>query len=178
MSEPLQPTLVGETIVVRPMTVIDVEPLYAVASDPAIWAMHPESTRWQRDVFQRFADGALASGGGLVVARRATGALIGASRYYEWDTEAHSVVIGYTFLACAHWGDGTNAELKRLMLEHAFTFVDAVWFHVGEHNRRSRRAVEKLGALLARTVVGANGQVSVQYRIAREEWHAARHDGS
>jgi len=165
----LQPTLVGPTVIVRPMTVEDVEPLYAVASDPAIWAMHPESTRWQREVFQRFTDGALASGGGLVVLRRDTGALIGASRYYEWQPEARSVVVGFTFLACAHWGDGTNGELKRLMLDHAFTFVDTVWFHVGDANWRSRRAVEKLGATVSHIVETSPGQRTVHYQLRRAD---------
>ena len=168
-----QPTLVGETLIVRPMTPEDVEPLFAVASDPEIWAMHPERTRWQRDVFQRFADGALTSGGGLVVLRRDTGALIGASRYYEWDAEARSVVIGFTFLARAHWGDGTNGELKRLMIDHAFTFAHTVIFHVGETNWRSRRAVEKLGATHARTVTNDAGQVSVHYTLTPTQWRAA-----
>jgi len=177
MSAALQPTLVGETIVVRPMTAHDVEPLYAVASDPLIWAMHPESTRWQRTVFQRFADGALASGGGLVVERRDSGAMIGASRYYEWEPSTRTVVVGFTFLACAHWGDGTNAELKRLMLDHAFTFADAIWFHVGEQNLRSRRAVEKLGATRARTVVSDSGVASVHYQLLRDVWHMERARG-
>lgn len=167
----LQPTLVGTRLIVRPMTEEDVEPLYAVASDPAIWAMHPESTRWQREVFRRYADGALASGGGLVVVRRDSGSLIGASRYYDWDRDARTAVIGFTFLARAHWGDGTNDELKGLMLDHAFTFVDAVWFHVGEGNVRSRRAVEKLGAVAVRTVVNGAGQRSVHYHLPRAAWH-------
>ena len=34
----------------------------------------------------------------------------------------------------SHWGDATNREVKRLMLEHAFTFVDTVVFWVGEQN--------------------------------------------
>ena len=162
---PLQPTLEGPSLQVRPMTPADVEPLYAVASDPAIWAMHPESTRWQRDVFQRFADGALASGGGLVVTRHDTGALIGASRYYDWSAPERSIVIGFTFLARAHWGDGSNAELKQLMLAHAFTFADTVWFHVGEQNLRSRRAVEKLGAEAVQTVTDVAGRRTVHYRL-------------
>jgi RimJ/RimL family protein N-acetyltransferase len=165
--------LVGETLIVRPMTVEDVEPLYAVASDPEIWAMHPEHTRWQRDVFQRFADGALASGGGLVVLHRASGAFIGASRYYDWDRDARSIVVGFTFLARAHWGDGTNGELKRLMIDHAFTFVDTVVFHVGEYNWRSRRAVEKLGAVEARRVVNDAGLVSVHYALTPAQWREA-----
>jgi RimJ/RimL family protein N-acetyltransferase len=152
---------------VRPITPADVEPLYVVASDPAIWAMHPEPTRWQRDVFQRFADGALASGGGLVVTRRATGALIGASRYYDWRAAARSVAIGYTFLARAHWGDGSNDELKQLLLAHAFTFADTVWFHVGDRNLRSRRAVEKLGAEAVHAVTDAEHRCTVHYRLRR-----------
>ena len=32
----------------------DFESLYAVASDPLIWEQHPESNRWQRDIFSVF----------------------------------------------------------------------------------------------------------------------------
>ena len=35
--------------------------------------------------------------------------------------------------------------MKRLMLEHAFRFVDTVIFLVGANNLRSQRAVEKIG---------------------------------
>ena len=37
--------------------------------------------------------------------------------------------------------------MKRLMLEHAFRSVDRVLFVIGAGNRRSQRAVEKLGAV-------------------------------
>jgi len=47
------------------------------------------------------------------------------------------------------WGGGTNAEMKRLMLRHAFTEVREVLFNIAEGNLRSRRAVEKPGAELA-----------------------------
>ena len=32
----------------------DFDALYAVAKDPAIWAQHPESNRWQEAIFRRF----------------------------------------------------------------------------------------------------------------------------
>jgi len=35
--------------------------------------------------------------------------------------------------------------MKRLMLEHAFRFVENVVFLIGADNLRSRRAVEKIG---------------------------------
>jgi N-acetyltransferase len=37
--------------------------------------------------------------------------------------------------------------VKRLMLDHAFTFVDTVIFWVGEQNLRSQRAMTKIGGI-------------------------------
>jgi RimJ/RimL family protein N-acetyltransferase len=59
------------------------------------------------------------------------------------------------------------------MIDHAFTFVDTVIFHVGEHNWRSRRAVEKLGAVEARRVVNDAGLVSVHYALTPAQWRGA-----
>ena len=44
------------------------------------------------------------------------------------------------------WGGSYNCELKSLMIEHAFRFVDRVVFVVGENNLRSQKALEKIGA--------------------------------
>jgi len=38
--------------------------------------------------------------------------------------------------------------MKRLMLAHAFAFVDNVIFLVGASNVRSRKALEKIGGIL------------------------------
>lgn len=140
----LQPTLHGPTLLLRPLQPADFEELYQAASDPLVWAQHPNPRRHQRPVFEQYFAGALASGGALAVVERASGRLIGCSRYY--DPAAREVAIGYTFLARSHWGGGTNGELKRLMLDHAFRYVDTVWFHVGPQNWRSRKALEKIGA--------------------------------
>jgi RimJ/RimL family protein N-acetyltransferase len=143
-----QPTLVGPTLRVRPMEPDDLEALYAVASDPGIWEQHPDRERWRRDVFERYFADALASGGAVVVETH-DGEVIGASRYDRLDEKAGRVEIGWTFLARSRWGGPANRELKDLMLDHAFGAVDVVVFRVGVENRRSRRAVEKLGARLA-----------------------------
>jgi len=37
--------------------------------------------------------------------------------------------------------------MKRLMLAHAFKFVENVVFYVGEKNIRSQKAMEKVGAI-------------------------------
>lgn len=143
-----QPTLVGETISLRPLAGADFDALYAVASDPVIWAQHPEPTRHRRPVFEQFFETALASGSALVAADNGSGEIVGSSRYYDWNAAGRAVAIGYTFLARSRWGGATNLEMKRLMLGHAFRWADRVWFHVGRHNFRSRRAMEKVGGVL------------------------------
>jgi RimJ/RimL family protein N-acetyltransferase len=119
-----------------------------VASDPLIWEVHPAHDRWQEPVFRRFFDDGLASGGMLVAIDRATGAIIGSSRYDFGRAEQGEVEIGWTFLARSHWGGSYNAEMKALMLGHAFRSIDRVIFLVGDTNIRSRRAVEKIGGYL------------------------------
>lgn len=144
-----QPTLEGERLLLRPLRADDWDALYAVASDPLIWQQHPAHDRWREDVFRAFFDDALAQGGALVITDRTSGAVIGSSRYQGLDEAGGgSVEIGWTFLARACWGDGTNRELKRLMLAHALASVAECRFVVGEANHRSRRAMEKIGGQL------------------------------
>jgi len=144
----LQPILRGPTLTLRPLRADDLDALHAVASDPLIWALHPEPTRWQRPVFERVFASGLACGGALVVVEEASCALVGSSRYYQWDASARIITVGYTFLVRRLWGGSANGELKRLMLDHAFGFAREVRFEVGRDNLRSRRAMEKIGAEL------------------------------
>jgi len=144
-----QPTIRGALVLLEPLQAGDFEALYAVASDPLIWEQHPEHTRWQREVFTGFFQGAMQSGSALLIRDAVTGDVIGSSRFYECDANAGEVAIGYTFLARSHWGGGANGELKRLMLDHAMRDARRVWFHVGTANHRSRRALAKIGAVFS-----------------------------
>ena len=143
-----QPVLHGERLELRPLRAEDWEALYAVASDSLIGSSTrpatatssrssaPSSTRrWPR-------------GGALVVIDRANGLVIGSSRFHGYDEAKSEVEIGWTFLARLYWGGVYNGEMKRLMLEHAFRFVDSVIFVIGPQNLRSQNAVLKLGAVL------------------------------
>ncbi len=144
----LQPTLIGETIDLRPTVASDWHGLYAVAADPEIWAVHPAHDRWQEPVFRTFFDDALASRGALTVRDRASGTIIGSSRYSAERAQPGEIEIGWSFLARDYWGGATNAEMKRLMLDHAFQWFDPVIFVVGDTNIRSRKAMEKIGGVL------------------------------
>lgn len=147
----LQPTLVGKTLSLTPLKPEDFESLYQAASDPLIWDQHPHRNRYQRDIFTDFFAVAIASGGALLVTDRASGAVVGTSRYYGWDPATSEIAIGYTFLARSHWGGPGNREMKELMLGHIFKRAEKVWFHIGTENFRSRKAVEKLGGIYSHT---------------------------
>jgi len=142
----LQPTLKGDLIELRPLGPQDFDALFSAASDPKIWKQHPESDRYQREVFQRFFDGALESKGAFAIIERKSGRIIGSSRYCNLDLANREVEVGWTFLEREFWGGIYNRELKQLMLEHAFRFVDRVVFVVGEQNFRSQKALAKIGA--------------------------------
>ena len=141
----LQPTLSGATLLLRPLCAEDWDAVFAAASDPLIWELHPISDRYTEASFRPYFAERLSAGGTLVVIDRVTGDVIGWSSYGGLDLAADEVEIGWTFLVRAHWGGATNAEMKVLMLTHAFRYVGTVVFRIGETNLRSRRAMEKIG---------------------------------
>jgi RimJ/RimL family protein N-acetyltransferase len=161
----LQPYLKGDLLELRPLCAEDYRDLYAVAADPLIWEQHPCNDRYQEDVFAAFFRDALASGGALIALDRKDGRVIGSSRFHGYDEQRSEIEIGWTFLARSHWGGAYNGEMKRLMLGHAFRFVESVVFLIGPHNFRSQRAVEKIGAVRAGSRQDASGRESFVYRI-------------
>jgi N-acetyltransferase len=160
-----QPHLVGELIELRPLREDDWPALFAVASDPLIWEQHPAKERCQEAGFRRFFDEALKEvgerdccgnplngaaagrGGAFAVIEKCTGRIIGSTRFHDYDAEKSQIEIGWTFLARSHWGGRYNREMKRLILDHAFNFVNTVYFLVDPGNLRSRTAMERLGAV-------------------------------
>jgi RimJ/RimL family protein N-acetyltransferase len=178
MTFDLQPVLRGELLELRPLAEDDFDALFAVASDPLIWEQHPESNRYQEDVFRAFFRGAMTSGGAFLVTDARDGRVIGSSRYHGYDPATSEIEIGWTFLARAYWGGAFNTEMKRLMLDHAFRFVDRVVLLVGPRNLRSQRAVEKIGGVRNGTRIDAvTGRESVVFEISRGTWRQATFSG-
>src|SRR5882757_5383691 len=148
MTQPdFQPTMVGPTITIRPVSADDWSELFAAGSDPEIWKVHPVPDRHTEAGVQKFFDSAVASKMAFAFVDGATDRLIGSSRYYLYVAELREIEIGWTLLARSHWGGRANREVKRLMLDHAFTFVDTVVFWVGDENWRSQGAMTKIGGV-------------------------------
>ena len=148
MAQPdFQPTLTGPTVIVRPVEATDWAELFAAGSDPEIWKVHPRANRYTEPEFRKYFDSAIASKMAFVFVDRATKRLIGSSRYHGYEPERSEIEIGWTFIIREFWGGATNREVKRPMLDHAFTFVDTVVFWVGEQNWRSQGAMTKIGGV-------------------------------
>jgi RimJ/RimL family protein N-acetyltransferase len=173
-----QPTLIGDLLELRPLRPADFGALFRVAADPLIWEQHPDRDRYQEATFRAFFEEALNSGGALVALDRATGQVIGSSRYHGYDPQGRVVEIGWTFLARAYWGGRYNGEMKRLMLDHAFRWVGRVIFIIGPENRRSQRAVEKIGAVRAGTGTDARGRERVVYELTPALYARAQRSGA
>jgi RimJ/RimL family protein N-acetyltransferase len=161
-----QPVLKGDLVELRPLRAGDFDDLYAVASDPLVWEQHPDQSRYQEDGFRAFFHNALESGGALIAIDTETRGVIGSSRFHGYDKQRSEVEIGWTFLARTHWGGAYNGDMKRLMLQHAFRFVECVVFLIGPDNTRSQRAVEKLGAVRDGSRTDGEGRESYVYRLA------------
>jgi RimJ/RimL family protein N-acetyltransferase len=165
-----QPLLTGDLVELRPLCSEHYDDLSAVAADPLIWEQHPETCRHEEANFQLFFREALASGGALTVIDSITRLVIGSSRFHGYDKKRSEVEIGWTFLARSHWGGIYNAQMKHLMLQHAFGFVNCVVFLVGLRNLRSQRAVKKIGGVRVGSRLDADGVDSYVYRITAEQF--------
>lgn len=163
-----QPTLTGELLHLRPVRPDDFDALFTAAADPLIWEQHPDSDRYQEDVFRRFFKDAIDSGGALVAIDRATGKIVGSSRFHGYNPGTNEIEIDWSFLARPYWGGRYNGEMKRLMLDHAYKFVNRVLFIIGPENIRSRRAVEKIGGRLLGSRPDAQGRERVVYALDRD----------
>jgi len=176
MSFDLQPNdLKNEFVHLIPLKQEDFERLYEVASDPLIWEQHPNKNRYQRKEFENYFKGAMESGGAFLITDANTGKPIGSSRYYDFNEDEKKIEIGYTFLARDHWGTTYNRAVKKLMLDHAFKYVDHVIFHIGAENIRSQKAIEKLGAKKTGEIevayYGEPAKLNCVYQIDKSQWN-------
>lgn len=168
------PYLHDDLIQLLPLKETDFEKLFKVASNPKVWEQHPNPNRYKLEDFTIYFTGAIASKGAFLVMDSETNEVVGCSRFYDYDEEAKSILIGYTFIGTKFWGKGYNKALKKLMLDYAFQFVDKVYFHIGAYNFRSQKAIEKIGAVKVDEFeveyYGETSKLNFVYLINKGQW--------
>jgi len=142
----------------------------------------PYSMKTQEE-FQRLIDRAFAEqerGESIVFAtvERASGQVVGSTRFMNIDRINRRVEIGSTWIAPAWQRTPVNTEAKYLMLRHAFDVWGCVRVELKTDalNQKSRNAILRIGAkeegTLRRHVVTWTGRIrdSVYFSILDDEW--------
>lgn len=144
------------------------------------WIPYPEKTR---EDFQQFVTRAFAEqerGESMVFAtvERASGRVIGSTRYMNIHRANRRVEIGSTWIAPAWQRTAVNTEAKYLMLRHAFETWQCVRVELKTDalNQRSRNAILRLGAkeesTLRKHLITSTGRIrdTVYFSILDTEW--------
>ena len=143
------------------------EELYLVASNPVIWEQHPKNDRWKKEIFSIFFEKGLQNKFGfLLIFDKHKNEIIGSTRFYSYDEIDKAIRIGFTFISHKYWGTSINYQVKKMMLDYTFKYLDKVYFDIGMNNFRSRKAVEKLGASL----FGDNKKGNVVYILKKNKF--------
>jgi RimJ/RimL family protein N-acetyltransferase len=113
-------TIENEIVRLEPLQESDFERLYNVGADPEIWAGHPAKDRYQKDIFEKYFQGAIESETAYLIIDKIKNQVIGTSRFYEVEPENKSVAIGYTFLAKSYSGTGYNSICQKADVGNCF----------------------------------------------------------
>jgi N-acetyltransferase len=144
-------TLAGALVTLEPLEREHEDALRRAASDGELWQLWFTSVPAPGAVAQyiEVALGMRDKGGmPFVVREKATGQVIGCTRYFNVEAEHRRLEIGYTWYAKRVQRTAVNTEAKLLLLGHAFETLRciAVEFRTSWFNQPSRTAIARLGA--------------------------------
>ena len=177
-------TLEGAVVRLEPVRREHAELFWDVAKNDVedIFRWIPYAIRTTED-FHRLIDKAFAEqdrGESVVFAtlERASGRVIGSTRFMNIDCANRRVEIGSTWIAPAWQRTAVNTEAKYLMLRHAFEVWGCmrVELKTDALNQKSRNAILRIGAreegTLRRHLVTWTGRVrdTVYFSILDDEW--------
>jgi N-acetyltransferase len=181
-------TLEGSVVRLEPIRREHAKLFWDVAKDDLedIFRWIPYSMKTEED-FQRLVEKAFSEqerGESVVFAtvERATGRVIGSTRFMNIDRNNCRVEIGSTWIAKPWQRTAVNTEAKYLMLRHAFEVWGCVRVELKTDalNQQSRNAILRIGAkeegTLRRHVVTWTGRIrdSVYFSILDDEWPGAK----
>lgn len=179
-------TLSGTVVELVPMTLAHKDALLAAASDGELWKLWFTSVP-SSETIDLYLGSALSQQDQqtalpFVVIHKATGSVIGTTRYCNMEPSNRRLEIGYTWYAASFQQTGVNTECKQLLLQHAFEALDcvAVEFRTNWFNYASRKAILRLGAkqdgVLRNHRIDHEGNLrdTVVFSIISGEWPTVR----
>lgn len=183
----LEPIILeGSHVRLVPMTPEHVPALWEAGSDPDLWRLTVSQVRSEEDM-RAYVDAALAGQAAgttlpFVTTERATGRVVGSTRFGSVEMAHRRVEIGWTWIAAPWQRTAINTEAKYLLLRHAFESLGCLRVELKTDvlNERSRRAILRIGAreegILRKHQVTDGGRIrdTVYFSILDDEWPAVK----
>jgi RimJ/RimL family protein N-acetyltransferase len=179
-------TLEGQHARLEPLTKVHLAGLAQIGLDEELWRWIPTQVRTKEEM-AAYIDTALEEqerGVSLpfAIVEKATGRVIGSTRYGNIDRTHHRVEIGWTWVARDWQRTAVNTEAKYLLLRHAFETLGClrVELKTDSLNGKSRAAILRIGAqqegIFRNHMITASGRVrhTVYFSIVDSEWPAVK----
>ena len=185
-------TLEGQYVRLEPLSLAHAEALITAARDGELWnstvTIVPSSPAKMIDYIQAALDGQaqgrelpfviIRKSGTGVPPVKASGQVVGTTRFYDVKANDRGVAIGYTWLSKSAQRTAVNTESKLLMLTHAFEHWGCIRVELLTDvlNEQSRAAILRLGSkeegILRSHMIMPSGRIrdSVIFSIINEEW--------
>ncbi|NII72864.1 RimJ/RimL family protein N-acetyltransferase [Dyella sp. SG562] len=179
-------SLAGQRVELCPVEEVHLDELFELGRDREIWRLTSVDYSDPQIFYPSFAaalrERELGKTYPFLIRLRGDGRIVGTTRFLEIQPQDRKLEIGVTWMASAFWGSGINLECKLLLLAHCFETLDAnrVQFRAKADNARSRRALEKIGAVfegvMRKDKIEASGKPrdTAFYSIVSEEWPALK----
>jgi N-acetyltransferase len=146
------PTLVGRFVTLVGLSAAHAEPLASAVAEGGLdrlwYTRIPSPGEMANDIADRLAKHRTGHLVPWAVIRNTDQRPVGMTTFLNLRADHRRLEIGSTWLAVDAQGTSINPDAKLLLLTRAFEELDciAVEFRTHWHNRRSRRAIEGLGA--------------------------------
>lgn len=180
-------TLVGNTVLLRPLAIDDVDALWQTCGTDEVfrWVWpYQMSHRDEMHAFVQRGCDEMQAGGRVAFAQvdQRDGQVVGSTSFLDIDVDNAHVEIGWTVLSQQVWRSGVNVEAKLLLFGYAFDTlgIERVALKTDHRNERSQGAITALGATREATlrhhVRRADGswRDSVYFSVLRAEWPEVR----
>jgi RimJ/RimL family protein N-acetyltransferase len=179
-------TLEGQHVRLEPLSKTHLTGLAQVGLDEELWRWIPIPVRTPEEM-AAYVETALQEhdrGVSLpfAILEKATGRVIGSTRYGNIDRTHHRVEIGWTWVAREWQRTAMNTEAKYLLLRHAFETLGCmrVELKTDSLNEKSRAAILRIGAkeegIFRNHMITSSGRIrhSAYYSIIDSEWPSVK----
>lgn len=179
--------LEGKRVKLVPLEAWHSKELWETAKDESLWEFYTFRKMESFEKFKAFIDYSIekmASGSEFTftITDNMIGRMVGGTSFLDIQPESRSLEIGRTWIAKYLQRTGFNEECKLYLLKYCFEEMKTirVFFKTDSNNKRSQKALEKIGAkyegTLRNHMIREDGTFrdSAYYSIIESEWEEVK----